>query len=206
MSKVYNTLKNNLDRLFFPYQSMFLYGIIIILLLEIVPFYSNRNIQQSVTEPLLNRKYLILYLCIIIFLVNPLRNYMYSIKYKSIPIHHLFTFWYKSVICNLFLSITLIISTLLLIFPMFYMKYRFMFLPFYIIEKYDELSCFEIIKTCWKEDNTYSFIEIFCLDILVLIIGRFFLKFYFLVIFVIPIYISLYQVLYINRNKNIESN
>ena len=208
MIKVLEVLKQHKDRIFSPYQSMFLYGVVVFVLLEVVPFYSNRNTWNPFMVPLSyswleNRYYLIIYLLIIIFLVGPLQNYMYSIKYK--PIKHRFTFWYKAVICNLFSSIASIIGLLLLVLPMFYINYRFMFLPLYVIEKHEELSCFEIIKLCWKDGNSYKFIEVFCLGIIIQIIGRFFTKFNFLTIFILPIYIGLYQTLYIYRDENIEA-
>ena len=206
MIKVLEVLKQHKDRIFSPYQSMFLYGVVVFVLLEVVPFYSNRNTWNPFMVPLSyswweNQYYLILYLSIIIFIVKPLQNYMYSIKYK--PIHQLFTFWYKAVICNLFSSIASIIGLLLLVLPMFYINYRFMFLPLYVIEKHEELSSFEIIKLCWKDGNSYKFIEVFCLGIIIQIIGRFFTKFNFLTIFILPIYIGLYQTLYIYRDEKI---
>lgn len=195
MSKILKVLKENEKRLFLPYQSMFLYGVAIFFIDNFIPFYSNLNVD-SFYAWWYDKNYITLFLIISTFIIPPLKNYMYSIKYK--PIEHKIIFWYKSVICNMFVSLASVIGLALFIFPMFYIRYRFAFINFYIINYYDKLSCFQIIKLCFNEGNSYGIIEIILLDIG---IGVILSKINYLMILIMPIYVSLYQLLYINKEK-----
>lgn len=201
MSKILKVLKENEKRLFLPYQSMFLYGVVIYFIDNFVQFYSNRNTDQPFISPPIyawwhDKNYITLFLIISTFIIAPLKNYMYSIKYK--PINRKIIFWYKSVICNMFVSLASVIGLAFFIFPMFYIRYRFAFINFYIIDYYDKLSCFQIIKLCFNEGNSYGIIEIVLLDIS---IGVILSKINYLMILIMPIYVSLYQLLYINKEK-----
>ena len=201
-------IKNRYDTLINYYQrilplflcSFFLERIVYI---PYIYFQEYHYFPASLSDCLKNNHRLVpLYLSIYLLLVLPF-NYYISGKVIGYVKKNYLKFWITSVICGFISNLLILLGSIMLIVPGYYLSYRFKFLPFYVSKYYNTLSAINILKLCWKEGQPYSLFNIFILDLILSVFRTMITRTieYLLVLF-IPIQMAIYVVLFQEMDNN----
>ena len=201
-------IKNRYDTLINYYQrilplflcSFFLERIIYI---PYIYFQEYHYFPASLLSCLKNNRSLVpIYFGLYFILVLPF-NYYISGKVIGYVKKNYLKFWITSVICGFISNLLILLGSIMLIVPGYYLSYRFKFLPFYVSKYYNTLSAINILKLCWKEGQPYSLFNIFILDLILSVFRTMITRTieYLLVLF-IPIQMAIYVVLFQEMDNN----